>query len=882
MEKGISMYIGSLMDKKSDLTGVYSFFRRGTKKPFPPDILEGRLPEAAGSSPLYEGILFSDKAFGWKGLSVFDVGVDLVIKFDRECYIDTVSVKLGGDSGIGELLVLSENKSGEEDIIGIREKYTDPMVNADGVSRFSIKRADYQDKSKIVIPVGYAADNIIVRFKGNISDILIEKFDVTGARFDSAAVYPVPVRVGQLQGEPLKISCLSKIVIAEQTNDDCRFAASLLKEKLREDYSVDIPIVPFKEGMELDHSIAMGNYGDIKEIDKEFPGMPKAEGYNLKTGVRCSYINAVDRLGLVLAVETLLQLYKAGAGQCVIENYPRMVFRGIHIGLPPREDIPFFKRLVRYLLVPMGYNTVFLEFAGGMRYSRHPEINRTWEKFNQEDTKTGRGYRTGHGDMVAGGSCLEQEEVADLVAYVRSYGMDVIPEVQSLSHVQYITCAHPEIGEKDDHSSRDNAIDLRNTDALPEEAYANSYCPSNEESYKIVFDLIDEIVDVVKPRKYVHMGHDEVYTMGVCPRCKGKDHAELYASDVNRIYNYLAGKNLKMMIWSDMLQPSAGYRTPPAIDMIPKDIVMLDFIWYFNFNLDYEDSLLPKGFKVIMGNMYSSHYPRYEQRIAKENMVGAQVSTWCRIDEETLAEKGKIYDLIYSANMLWSSEYSESLRFVYNKIIAGLIPDMRSKLHGEEYPSLNKDARYKPLPLPSPGVRPSFNIMHMIPDKNVHKYLNVPFDFSSIQKVSFSDSVAKPLTIPVGGKFDSLIFLQGASENIQRLANNAKLIEMGQYEILFNDGTTCMAPVKYGGNIRVWHERYGEPLPHQYYRHEGYIGAFIADAYIEAKAWDGRDVTIYGYEWINPFKDKEIISVSCRVTYESDAEIMLFSVTGVY
>lgn len=214
-----------------------------------------------------------------------------------------------------------------------------------------------------------------------------------------------------------------------------------------------------------------------------------------------------------------------------------------------------------------------------------------------------------------------------------------------------------------------------------------------------------------------------------------------------------------------------------------------------------------------MGNMYSSHYPRYEQRIAKENMIGAQVSTWCRIDEVTLAEKGKIYDLIYSANMLWSSEYSESLRFVYNKIIAGVIPDMRSKVHGEKYPSTSRDAQYKPLQLPSPAVRLPCNIMNMLPDKGVHNYLDVPFDFSSIKKVSFYDNAANPLTIPVNSKFDSLIFLQSASENIQRVANGAKLIEMGHYEVLYSDGTTCKVPIKYGGNIRVWHERYAEPLP---------------------------------------------------------------------
>ena len=96
----------------------------------------------------------------------------------------------------------------------------------------------------------------------------------------------------------------------------------------------------------------------------------------------------------------------------------------------------------------------------------------------------------------------------------------------------------------------------------PDKFYKDSYCPSNEKSYSIVFDLIDEIVEVVRPTEYVHMGHDEVYTMGTCPLCKDKDHSDLYASDVNKLYNYLASKNLKMMIWGDMLHNVTKYKHP--------------------------------------------------------------------------------------------------------------------------------------------------------------------------------------------------------------------------------------------------------------------------------------------------------------------------------
>lgn len=75
------------------------------------------------------------------------------------------------------------------------------------------------------------------------------------------------------------------------------------------------------------------------------------------------------------------------------------------------------------------------------------------------------------------------------------------------------------------------------------------------------------------------------------------------------------------MIWSDMLQPRRQYGTEGAVDLISQEVVLLDFVWYFYLDYDIEDHLLSRDRTVIMGNLYSSHYPRFDTRIAKPGMV---------------------------------------------------------------------------------------------------------------------------------------------------------------------------------------------------------------------------------------------------------------------
>jgi hypothetical protein len=430
---------------------------------------------------------------------------------------------------------------------------------------------------------------------------------------------------------------------------------------------------------------------------------------------------------------------------------------------------------------------------------------------------------------------------------------------------------YPEIAEKERKPASAGDVNIEKEDKKPDEFYPHCYCPLHDKSYEIIFDLIDEIVEVVKPARYVHMGHDEVYVIGVCERCRNRDPAELFALHVNRVYAHLKKKALGMMIWSDMLHPVTTYLTPPAVDLIPKDIVLLDFIWYFHMDKDIEDHLLERGFKVIMGNMYSSHYPRYETRRSKKGIIGAEVSTWAHADESTFARLGKLYDFIYSANMMWSAAYRENLRFTYDDIIAAMLPRIRSRLHGELFPSQAARRTFTPLKVGAARAarRRAFH--------------GVPFRLGkgvTVEGLAVRDRRhPSEVRIAVGRKFDSLIFLHATSTNAELTRSDR--MPLGAYFIEYAGGRKIKVPIDYGVTIAAITRRHAQPMTHNMYRHAGYIATYLADPFVQEKADDGREITVYGYEWINPRRDTAIKAVWLAAEGTTDAAVTLFGVTGV-
>ncbi|MEO7145735.1 MAG: beta-N-acetylhexosaminidase, partial [Bryobacteraceae bacterium] len=273
---------------------------------------------------------------------------------------------------------------------------------------------------------------------------------------------------------------------------------------------------------------------------------PGAEGYVLDVSPEAVLIAGSDDRGAFHGLQSLRQLLHKDAGGlqvpgALVRDWPYQPFRAIRLYLPGRDNIPFFKRFLRDFMALYKYNTVVIETGGAMRLKRHPEINAGWldlvndlhytERYNPHGPH-GEYQDSSHQD-TADGAILEQEEVADIVTYARKYFIDVIPEIPSLTHSYYLLARHRDLAE------------------IPDEQWPGTYCPSNPKTYALLFDVLDEYIQVMKPRM-IHIGHDEWFApVGRCARCRGKNLGDLFATDVNKIHRYLAARGIKTTMYGD-------------------------------------------------------------------------------------------------------------------------------------------------------------------------------------------------------------------------------------------------------------------------------------------------------------------------------------------
>ncbi|MBQ8894709.1 MAG: family 20 glycosylhydrolase [Clostridia bacterium] len=376
---------------------------------------------------------------------------------------------------------------------------------------------------------------------------------------------------------------------------------------------------------------------------------------------------------LIYAAVTLQQMSNhEGIFTGRLEDEPDCGFRGYRVYLPGRNSFREFFDMVD-TIVYYKYNYLSLEIGGAMEYKRHPEINEAWKAF-AEDTHRYSG-RTGeiqkaypwaknsiHTDNGEG-DILTQDEVRTLIAYARERGLTVYPEVPTLSHTDYICLAHPELRERE------------------EDPYPDTYCPSNPAVYPIVFDILEEVIEVFQP-ELVNIGHDEYYSMCLCPRCRDKKPHDVFAGDVIKIHDWLAKRGIRTAMWGDKLLPvvtpdgrtygGAGYDRistsghhyyyPPTFycqSMLPKDILMIN--WYYSFGIEHDFVYHKHGYETVFGNMSVDMVELWRDR-RHYGVKGGSCSNWGSNHPEYMQRNGQYKNLIFGAFALWSEAYSNARR----------------------------------------------------------------------------------------------------------------------------------------------------------------------------------------------------------------------------
>ncbi len=546
------------------------------------------------------------------------------------------------------------------------------------------------------------------------------------------------------------------------------------------------------------------------------PALPE-DAFLLDCDGRTATVAASNLRGRLYGLYYILQQAQAEGGYVptgLVYSAPNCPFRGLKVYMPAPDDLGSFYDTVD-LLCYYRYNTLILEVGGAMEYKRHPEINAAWIEYCREMNRyPERADEVQHmfpWDKNSihfengGGRWLTQDTVKTLLDYCRARGLDVIPEVPCLSHADYLLMPHPELAERAD------------------DPFPDVYCPSNPASYELLFDVLDEVVGVFRPR-VVHIGHDEYYSIGICPRCRGRDAAEIYAGDIQKIHGYLKERGIRTMLWAEKLLNAidrhgdchggsalwkrradgrlelARPATYRAMELVPGDLIAHH--WYYALRENYDREYLDRGLELVYGNYCAYFFPNWQSRLAA-GARGGSPSNWSSLEPDTLQRNNVYLSLVYGVAQFWSADCGDDR---YEELLTLCFEE----LYRYKYRKLLK--------------KPHFEIVH-------------------------GTTVQRPY------QFISSVPLQNEKDTI------------GQYAVTWEDGSQCRIPIVYGLNIahkdRTWTRRFRDPAVCRDAEADAYEvdTTLLSLSYSTLPLRRGED-TFFQMLAENPYPDKTIRSVA--------------------
>lgn len=316
---------------------------------------------------------------------------------------------------------------------------------------------------------------------------------------------------------------------------------------------------------------------------------------------------------------------------------------GFCIGAPQHDGVEQFVQFIEKELVPLEINTLVLRVDFNYAYTSRPEL--------QDDNP------------------LTKEDIKKIVFVCNKYQINLIPQINLLGHQSWagktnkLLEVYPEFDETP-HVEMPENYEWPNDDGL----YCKSYCPNHPDVHKVVFDLVDEILEVFEANAF-HAGLDEVFYIAdpKCPRCSGMDPAAVFAAEVTRISNHLQLKGARLWMWGDRLidatttdigmWEASMNNTARAIDMIPKNVVICD--WHYEKAIPTPAYFALKGFDVV-------------------------ACPW-RIPEVAKNQVKMMYDFKKNSTPLTSEKYLGLMQTIWSPA---------SSFIEEYYKAVDKDAKY--------------------------------------------------------------------------------------------------------------------------------------------------------------------------------------------
>lgn len=671
-------------------------------------------------------------------------------------------------------------------------------------------------------------------------------------------VIPEPQEM-KLLDQDFTLSDQTQIVVADQAADEDFRGAESFAAEVRSLYGIKIPILREHEVQTPKNLILVGEAAKNQMIAKAAAAInlsapDKEEGYALKVIPEQILVLGHDQRGSYYGMQTLKQLVKVSAEAitvqgCKINDFPSLKFRGV-LMFTGKRALPFHKKLIDKILSRFKMNEMVME-ADLMKWKSAPNIVNSISP--------------------------DQEDVRKDVEYAKDHFIEIIPEVASLGHMEWMF---------NNKQNRDLAED-------PEHPYA--YCPSNPKSYDFIYKIYDEAIDVFNHPRYFHIGHDEVVGAGTRfpydETCKKKSVGDLFIGDTLKLHEYLKKKGIRTIMWGDMLLgPGESPDACNAADKneaarrrsrIPKDITVTD--WHYTpSNPDEFQSLKlfkDEGLGTIATTWYTTANIQNFSTAAKNNgSLGILQATWAGFDcsEDNLKSESKQYTVyVLAAEYAWNSGKISlgNLPYRYDEVFFNQLYPTSPERKRQDGFTIDLDAYYNIKladnaentgwmgmgagedlsAVPVNAIRLGDDIYKLAPNTQQNSAIRL------VGSLDHQASYPVEIEVSVGKKANSLLFLQTCAwaDTLDRT--------IGTITIYYEDGLSNKVDLVYGKNIAAWNDNCTCP------------NASIAWNSITPK---GQKITLRQIEWKNPNPQKRIDHVEIR-SAGTEAGLTLLGISGI-
>lgn len=298
-----------------------------------------------------------------------------------------------------------------------------------------------------------------------------------------------------------------------------------------------------------------GNYIELLLNNKNIKG---EEAYTININNKNIKISGLTSTGVFYGVQTLrksLPICNATNNPIVlpaaeIKDAPRFKYRGMMLDCSRHFfSIDFIKKFID-LIALHNMNTFHwhLNDDQGWRIEikKYPKL----VEIGSVRTGTVMGRNSDVDDSIKYGGYYTQEQCREIVEYARQRHITVIPEIDMPGHMKAALASYPNLG------CTGGPYKVGHNWGV----YYDVLCIGNEDTFKFVEGVLDEVIDIF-PSRYIHIGGDETPTKrwSECSKCEkimqkeGLAINKLQAYFTNRIEKYLNSKGRSIIGWDEIL-----------------------------------------------------------------------------------------------------------------------------------------------------------------------------------------------------------------------------------------------------------------------------------------------------------------------------------------